>query len=136
MLSGKKSVSFVVKTVSVDAQAVATVTASLNSVNVSASLTINPPVVTSLVLNPTSVVGGGVSTGTVTLGTVAPIGGVSVILSSNNGNATVPTSVAVPAGKNSAKFTILTVVVSAQVTATISATLGTTIKTANLTVKK
>ena len=136
VLSGKKSVSFVVKTVSVDAQAVATVTASLNSVNVSASLTINPPVVTSLVLNPTSVVGGGVSTGTVTLGTVAPIGGVSVILSSNNGNATVPTSVAVPAGKNSAKFTILTVVVSAQVTATISATLGTTIKTANLTVKK
>ena len=84
-----------------------------------------PPVTLSaLSLNPTSVVGGNGSTGTVTLSGAAPAGGAAVALSSNHAAATVPASVTVAAGATSATFAVNTSTVSANTTAAITGTLG------------
>ena len=56
------------------------------------------PTLSTLSVSPTSVTGGGTSQGTVTLSAVAPTGGSSVTLSSNNAVATVPGSVTVRRG--------------------------------------
>src|SRR5947207_14258583 len=70
------------------------------------------PTVSSLTLNPTSVIGGlQTSTGMVTLGAPAPAGGAQVMLSSSNGAASVPSSVTLPAGGTSATFAVSTSVV-------------------------
>ncbi len=67
------------------------------------------PVLTSLTVNPSSVVGGSPSTGTVTLSGPAPAGGAVVSLSSDNTlAATVPASVTVAAGATSATFPVTT----------------------------
>ncbi len=92
------------------------------------------PILSSLTLNPTSVVGGNSSQGTVTLSGAAPPGGAVVNLSSSNTTvATVPPSVTVLAGATSATFTVTTSAVAAPTSVTISATYGST-QTATLTV--
>ena len=66
-------------------------------------------------VNPTDVVGGNTSTGTVRLTAAAPAGGVTVALSSDNtAVATVPPSVTVVAGATSATFTVSTNQVNSQ----------------------
>src|SRR5437899_10316974 len=83
--------------------------------------------VSSLTLNPTSVVGGvQSSTGTVTLSGPAPTGGAQVTLSSSNGAASVPASVTVPGGSSSATFTVNTSIVLVSTSATISASYSST----------
>ena len=68
-----------------------------------------PNPIAALSFSPNPVFPGSNSTGTVTLSTPAPSGGTVVALSSNNdGAATVPDSITVPAGKSSATFTALT----------------------------
>jgi len=134
--AGATHASFTIKTVSVASATPATITGTLNGISESAGLTINPPSVTGLSLSPSSLVGGKTSTGTVTLGTAAPAGGISVSLSSSSTSATLPASVIVLAGKTSAKFTVTTTAVTAQVVAKISAALASTSKSANLTIKK
>jgi len=94
-----------------------------------------PPTVTSLTLDPSSVLGGplGSSTGTVTLSGPAPAGGAQVALfSSNLSAATVPGTVTVPAGATSATFTVNTSVVVISASVTISASYNTTTQSANL----
>ncbi len=66
------------------------------------------PVLASLGLTPSRVVGGTPATGTVTLSAAAPAGGAVVTLSSNNTLVTVPASVTVAAGNTSAAFTATT----------------------------
>ena len=80
-------------------------------------------------LNPSTVVGGTPSTGSVILGTPAPAGGAVVALSSSNtARVTVPASVTVPAGATSATFTANTTTVTAFTFADISASYaGTTV---------
>src|SRR5262245_6925059 len=87
----------------------------------------------SLALNPTSVVGGNPSTGTVTLTAAAPAGGAVATLASGGAAASVPASVTVAAGATSANFTVTTPAVNVSTLTTISATFGVT-KTAVLTV--
>jgi len=98
-----------------------------------------PPTVSlsSLTLNPTTVVGGSQSsTGTVTLSAAAPSSGAQVSLSSSDTTvAQVPSSVTVPAGATSATFTVTTSAVAASTSVTISASFGGVTKTASLTVK-
>ena len=85
-------------------------------------------------LNPTSVVGGNSSTGTATLSGAAPRGGAVVTLSDNSSAATVPASVTVPAGATSATFTVTTTTVTSNTTATITGSYGGTSRTAMLTI--
>jgi hypothetical protein len=100
------------------------------------TLTVTPPplpTVSSLTLDPTSVIGGTQSsTGTVTLSGPAPAGGAQVLLSSSNGAASVPSSVTVPAGATSATFTVNTSIVLLSTSTNISASYNGTTKTANL----
>jgi hypothetical protein len=95
-----------------------------------------PVSLSSLSLNPTSVVGGvQSSTGTVTLTGAAPAGGASVTLSSSNTTvANVPSSVTVAAEATSATFTISTSPVAASTTVTISAAYSGATQSASLTV--
>ena len=99
------------------------------------ALTTNGLSATSLTLNPTIVVGGTSSQGTVTLSGPAPTGGATVTLtSSNTAVAQVPTSIVVPAAATSAKFTITTTAVASPTSSTISASFGGTKSTASLTI--
>ena len=104
------------------------------------STTTTPPpaptvTLSSLTLNPTSVVGGlNSSTATVTLSGPAPAGGAKVALDSSNGAASVPSSVTVPAGATSTTFTVNTSIVILATSATISATYNNTTRTATLSV--
>lgn len=82
-----------------------------------------PAAVSSLSVNPTSVVGGTAAQGTVTLNS-APNTGTAVTLSSNNPAATVPASVTVNASATSASFNIATTAVATATPVTIAGTLN------------
>jgi hypothetical protein len=82
------------------------------------------PSLSSVGVNPTDVIGGNSATGTVTLSALAPAGGFTVSLSSDNtAAATVPPTVVVPAGSRGASFVVSTGQVNAQ-SATIIGTVG------------
>jgi Domain of unknown function (DUF4082)/Bacterial Ig domain len=131
--AGATTATFTVTTSAVASSASATITGTYGVAR-TATLTVTPPTLTSVSLNPTSVLGGNSSTCTVTLTGRAPTGGAVVTLSSNNtAAATVPASVTVAAGATTATFTVTTSVVASSTTATISGTYGVT-KTVNLTV--
>jgi len=137
--AGATSATFSVSTSTVTASTTVTISASYAGVTKTASLTVNPvppppPTLSSLTLNPSTVVGGvQSSTGKVTLSAPAPAAGETIILSSNSGAASVPSSVFVPAGASSATFTVNTSIVLISTSATISASYNGTTKTATLT---
>jgi len=128
------SATFPVTTVAVAGSTPVTITASYNNVSVTATLTVNPPALSAVSVNPTSVVGGSPSTGTVTLTGPAPTGGILVSLQSNNSAVTVPTSVTVLANTSSITFQATTVAVSSSTPVTITATYASVNQTATLTV--
>src|SRR5712691_3377242 len=137
--AGATSATFTVSTSAV-AASTTVISAAYGGVTRSASLTVAPAppppaTLSSLTLNPTSVIGGlQTSTGTVTLSGAAPAGGATVALSSSNGAARVPSSVFVPAGATSATFTVNTSIVLLSTSATISASYNGTTRTAGLLV--
>lgn len=93
------------------------------------------PSLSGISLNPSTVVGGNPSTGTVTLTAPAQAGGFTVQLSSSNTNvATVPASVTVPQGQTSTTFTVSTNIVSGTTSVTITASAGGVSRQATLTV--
>lgn len=91
---------------------------------VTCTVTVNPATISSVNVDPSYVIGGQSSTGTVQLTSVAPAGGLVIKLASSNSNATVPSTVTVPAGATSATFLVKTTGVSDFQTATITATSG------------
>ncbi len=119
--SGATSVTFIVSTVPVDADATQTVTI-VPGINQTASLTILPPVLSGISLSPGTVPGGATSTGTVTLTGPAGPSGAIVALKSDSKSATVPATVTVPPGKTTATFTVATSGVDSQTVAHITAT--------------
>jgi trimeric autotransporter adhesin len=138
--AGATNATFPVNTAAVAASTTVTISASFGGVTQTAPLTVTPPppplpTVSSLTLNPASVVGGlQSSTGTVTLSGPAPAGGAQVALASDNAAASVPSSVTVPAGASSATFTVSTSAVLVSTSVTISASYNGTTQTATLTV--
>jgi len=131
---------FTITTTSVSALTAGSISASYNGVTKSAAISLQPPVsatLVSLTLNPTTVVGGATSIGTVTLSAPAPSGGLVVNLSSSNPNrASVPAALTVLAGSSSANFTISTTKGSRKITVKITVSQGSVIKTATLTVNR
>jgi hypothetical protein len=93
-----------------------------------------PAALSAVSVNPSSVVGGSPSQGTVTLTAAAPSGGVAVTLSDNSGAATVPASVAVAQGAATATFAITTSSVATSTPVAITATAGSVTRTTTLTV--
>ncbi len=98
-----------------------------------AGLTVNAATLASVTFNPPSVVGGNNSTGTVTLTGIAPAGGATVTLSTNNTVAQVPASVSVATGATTATFTVTTSVISSSTIVTVTGKYGAT-QTGTLTV--
>ena len=135
--AGASSATFTVSTIAVTSSTPVTISASYAGVTKTASLTVvlqALPTLSSLTLSPTSVTGGAQSTGTVTLSGPALTGGAQVLLTSDNGAASVPSSVTIPAGATSATFTVTTSVVTTSTQLTISASYAGLTKTASLTV--
>ncbi len=134
--AGATSADFNVTTSPVTTTTGVNITASYGSSTPSATLTVTPPLTASSVsLNPTSVVGGNSSTGTVTLSGLAPAGGANVTLSSSNTSvAQVPSSVTVASGATSATFNVTTSTVATTTGVNITANYGGTSPSATLTV--
>ena len=133
--SGNTAATFTISTTPVALRTAVIMTASLASIIKQATITVIPPALSSLALNPTTVSGGTPSTGTVTLTGPAPTGGVVITLASSNpATARVPGTVTVAAGTASAKFTITTYAVGTRTTSTISASVGSVKRTSRLTV--
>ena len=101
---------------------------------VAKSISVPAGVLTAVSVNPTAVNGGANATGTITLGSPAPTGGIVVALVSDSASAVVPASVTVTAGASTATFTVTTAAVNAATSATITATAGIVTKTATLTI--
>lgn len=96
-------------------------------------ISVRPVTITGLGLNPTTVVGGANSLGTVTLSqtVTAPT---NVSLSTNHAAATVPATVTVPSGQNSATFTVATNSVGTPQSVTVTANLDGDTRTSTLSI--
>jgi hypothetical protein len=114
------------------------ISAAMDGVFVSGSITVTPQAQTatlsSIAVSPTSVTGGASATGTATLSAAAPSGGAVVSLSDSSTATSVPASVTVPAGATSASFTVSTSSVSATTSSTITGSFGGTSRSVALTV--
>ena len=112
------------------------ITGNYDGVSKTVGLAVKPPLLTSISLNPTAVAGGSVSTATVQLDGNAPLGGIAVTLSTDKpSRASVPPSVIVAAGSDSATFAVNTTA-GEPVTATISASSDALTKKAALTIQR
>jgi hypothetical protein len=119
--AGKNVATFVVTTKAVASRTPANISTSANGTTVSQQLAVQALTVQSVVLKPSTVVGGTPSVGTVTLNGVAPAGGLQVELTSNVVGVTVPAKVFVLAGKNIVTFTATTEPVGSNLEATLTA---------------
>lgn len=133
--AGKLTANFSIKTIAVGVKMNAVISGRIGSTFQSATLAINPPAIKSLTLRPNSLVGGSTSTATLSLTSVAPLGGMLVQIQSSSASAAVPSSVTIAAGKTILSFPVKTSKVTSTSTVSITATGGGTTKTATLTIK-
>ena len=136
ILAGKSSASFSIKTKPTSISKSVTVTASSAGIIKTATLTVYPPTLKSIVLKPASVKGGAKTMGTIFINSPAPSGGLAISLHSSSEVVSVPLTVTIPPGKLSATFTIATQRVTAKQLVTITATLGQTATGAALEVSQ
>ena len=132
--SGKTFTTFTVKTMGVSSQANVQLSASLNGTVQSVTLTVNPPLITGLSLNPKTVKGGTAAVGTVTISGPAPTGGFVVKTSVSSTAGSVPSSVTIPVGKTSTTFKVTTAKVPSNTIVVVSASQGLVTKSASLTI--
>lgn len=95
------------------------ITATLGASTSSGSFVITAPVVTSLSLNPSTVVSGNGTTGTLKMNGPSSAQGTPVVISSNNASVTVPASVTVSGGSNEQTFPVTTAATTVGATVTI-----------------
>ena len=134
--AGATKATFNVSTMPVASATPVTITANSGGSIKSTTLTVTAPVLSSLSLAPSTVVGGAGSTGTVKLTGATPSGGISVSLRSSNPSvATVSSSVTVASGASSATFNIDTTSVSSSTSVTMTANLSAVTKQSVLQVK-
>ncbi|HEV2914291.1 MAG TPA: FG-GAP-like repeat-containing protein [Pyrinomonadaceae bacterium] len=132
---GATTGTFTITTTAVSATQTGTVTAKRGTSTATAALSVQPIVLTSVVLSPGTVVGGSSSTGTVTLNAPAPATGALVTLSDNLAASTVPPSVTIPAGATRATFTIPTAIVTVRQVGTLTASYAGLSKAATFVVR-
>ena len=132
--AGSDSATFTSLTGNVTSTQVATITATNGTYTQTGTLTVQPLVVSSVVLSPNSLVGAGTSTATVTLNGPVPAGNsLRINLSSNSVSATVPANIFIPVGQTTGTFTVTAAQVSTLTTATIKASIAGGFATAALT---
>ena len=137
--AGQISASFPIPTSAVTSDTLVTITAFVGAASTSANFTVTKnggsASLSSITLNPATVVGGNTSQATVTLSGAAPSGGAVVALSSSNtAVATVPASVTIAAGKTSGTATVTSKTVTTSSTTVITATYNSVSRSATLTV--
>jgi hypothetical protein len=120
--SGKTTATFTITTSKVTASKNVVITASANGTEKTASLGVRILTIASISFNPSSIEGGGKANGLLTLTDVAPLGGMTVALSSDKAGVTVPTTLLVPAGKSTVAFVANTLVTGSSYDATITGT--------------
>jgi hypothetical protein len=136
--ANSSSSTFTVNTSAVGVTTAGNINASYAGVSKSVILTVNaPPAVpatlSSLSLNPKTVVGGASLVATVTLNKVTPTAAAVTLRSSKPSRAIVPATITVPAGARSATVNITTAATSKKVNATISASFRGVTKSGTLT---
>jgi hypothetical protein len=117
------------------------VTASVGGVTKSIFVTVHPdpnapPILQSVSLNPTTVIGGNNVIGTIFLNSPAPAGGMEATISTSNLVAKPQPTVTVPAGQTSVNFTVTTSAVSTNTPVTITAIIGNASQSASMTVTR
>src|SRR3954447_19556361 len=137
--AGNNSTSFPITTTATSVFTTVEVDASAGGVTRSAFINLaagaTAPSLVSLAVAPASVAGGSNATGTVTLSSAAPSGGVSVTLATGNASvAQPPPIVTVPAGQTQASFTVTTSPVTANTQDTLTAFSGSTTRSSTFTV--
>lgn len=133
---GATSATFTVSTTAVASGVSPVITATLGASSKTATLTVNPPALSTLVASASTVIGGKQVRLTANLASVAPTGGISVTLTSTDTTALpVPTTITIAAGATSGDALITTGVVAADTSVTATATLGAVSKTAVVVVK-
>ena len=116
---------FPVTTLQVTTVAKPILTAGLGTYSSSTTITVNPYLVSNILLSPTTVNGGDTCTGTVTLNAPTPPGGTVVHLTSSLATVRVPATLAVPGGSNSGSFSATTSPVSSPTSVKIGGWVGT-----------
>jgi len=132
--AGATSKTFTVSTTPVAASTAASISASYSGTSAAATLAVTPAVPSKVTLNPTKVIGGVSSKGTVTLSGKAPAGGASITLSSSTLAAGLPSPVTIPPGATSTTFQVTTAPVTVSTQADISASYNGATVQATLTV--
>jgi hypothetical protein len=120
--AGAKTATFPVATEYTTVTRADTITAFLNGLSATTTITVTaPPSLASVSVSPLSVQGSGPATGTVTLTTPAPSGGTVVYLWTGGSPAFVPVSVTVAAGYTTVTFPVTTNYVATPTQGTITA---------------
>ncbi len=133
ILAGSNTGTFAAGTTAVSVITTAHITGSLNSSSAAGTLTILPPSLTGIVLDPPTVPAGTLSHVSVTLNGPAPVGGAIVsVVSAQTAFATVPCRVLIPAGHSSARFLAATIQQLGLQTDDITASYGGSAVTATL----
>ena len=132
--AGQTSLSVQIPTKTVLSQVDAVITATLNGVSRTANLSLTAPVLTSIALNPSTIRGGEDATLTVQLTSVAPTGGVTVVLASTNAALVVPSTVTVPGGETTVKVTLSSRAVNETVNGLLSASFAGVTKSVQVSV--
>lgn len=123
--SGATTATFNITTKPVTSSVTVTLSAMIGSTKVKGTLTVTtPPSITNLSLAPSKVYGGLTSTGTVVLKSNVPIDTVVALSSTNSSVAKPQATVTVPAGSNSATFTVNAFAVATSTQLSIVAKLG------------
>ncbi len=131
--AGTTSAQFPVTAQAVTVSSTANISAAYGGVTRSAQLTV-VPLIASVSLNPSKVVGGDPSTATASFNIQAP-SGVTLTLSSSNPAVAMPSSLNVSAGSYSATFTVTTTTVTTETVVTITASYGGVSQSATLTLE-
>lgn len=134
VLSGSVSHPFTIATKRTSVDRTIVITAGFGGIARTRTFYLLAPRPSLLTLTPGIVVGGFPSQGQVRLTGLAPVGGVSVALSSNKAQVIVPASITVLEGQGAANFTASTTSVTTSVVATVAASAHGSTKTRTLTV--
>lgn len=132
--SGTTSNTFTVNAMPIATQKTAVITATLNGVSKTFTVTVQPTSGVNFTANPTTLRGGTRTLLTVNLGSPAPPGGITIQVSSNNPQAVPSTTVFVPASSSSASVNAQTFAVTSVKTVVLTAVISGQTKTVTLTI--
>lgn len=134
--AGERSITLDLNISAVAVDTTVTLIGTGNAGEASASILVNRPELTSLLLSPKSVTGGLDASVIVRLTGIAPVGGTTVSLASDNASAQVPAFVIVPEGKSEVLVKVTTIAVGTDSEVYVSANNETESLRAKLTVKR